>query len=434
MTEVDPTQRERATDLPRLFRSGYNPVDAQALGSEAEFFLIRNGQIAAPETCLALADRLKERGYSASIEFSGIIEHAGAPHRADARGRFDLSGIVSSVQRAYGDFRAQAQDLGYELADTSHLATLTEDAAARQLAHRPRASAGFQSMQRHAPLGCRLLPLLNASVQVSLSVRSDEELFETLYDANRLTPFIYATFANHPSVFNGQSCREFHPRGELYEAYGAQGGLAPSFLKAQTPRELVQFHLDELKSTPLFFTFDEKTASPVVPEDRLPCFAGLPAEAQTVAHFRLAQSFNYHDNKICNVYDGNSVVAKRVEVRAFDTGADNMAAAPVFCALALRHPEVRQEVRALLDDYGISRTSLRMDRQAAVHHGGKYMDVAFGRLGNGRAGRMLNFSSEVGHILERAVQSEDTVVRQALQPLLDVCHSGVSRAHRLARD
>lgn len=433
MTDVRPTTAQRVNNPDQLFQQGYAPADKLRLGSEAEFFVVRGGHVAPPQVCAQLAEQLAQQGFNTALEFDGIIEYAGRPFLTG-----ELSSLTAAGRLAYRQFSTAAKAMGYQLADTSHISTHTLAEAEANVAPRQRALAGLASMQRHAPVECRLLPLMNASVQVSLNVRNDAELLKTAEMAYLLSPFIYAAGANHPPVFNGQDCTRAHPRGRLYDAYGMAGGIAPAFAQAGSATEFAALHVRDLLHTPLFFTYDAQNA-PVVPEPGLPRFADLPAAQQTVTHFRLAQSFAYHDAKVCNIHDTRgSVVGKRVEVRAFDAGLENMQIAPIFCALTMRHAPTRHAVRRLLGDFGFSGQPrdyaplLQQARENAVHHDGRYMDVTFGRLANGQPGRMLSFAARLGGILEHAVAPESRIVREAMAPLLERCESGVSPAQKLA--
>lgn len=417
-----------------LFRSGYNPHQPSCIGSEAEFFATRGGRIAPAAACENITTALRAQGHTASLEFAGIIEYAGPPFTVT-----DIGKLTAASRTAYQAFVRTTAAHGYVLEQTSHVASLTMAEAESKVGVNPRAAAGLKSMQMNAPMGCRLLPLMNASVQVSLNVRNDQELFDTLGIAYRLTPFIYAAFANHPSMFNGEDCSRHHARGKLYEAYGPAGGISQAFSRARTPAELVDLHMQDLVKTKLFFSFSADGQQMNVPQNGLVPFNHLAANEQTVSNFRLAQSFNYHDNKICDIRDSSDrVTGKRVEVRGFDTGYENMMAAPVFCALALRTPAITQKIEVLLAGYGLGGAPrdyaplLQESRQAAVYHDGKYMDVAFGRRRDGTAGSMLEFSRDLGFILQEAVSTRPTNMQVALAPLLKRCASGVSRAQELA--
>ncbi len=434
MTTVNSGNTARITDPALFFRSGYNLHTPQAMGVEAEFFATKSGEIASPASCDVIVSALQQQGYAPSLEFAGIIEYAGPPFEVG-----DIAKLTATSHTAYQAFASVADKHGHVLEQTSHLATLSAEEAEAKVGSNPRAQAGLKSMQMNAPLDCRLLPLMNAAVQVSLNVRNDQELFDTLALANRLTPFIYGVFANHPPVFNGEDCSRYHARGKLYEAYGGAAGISSAFKNASTPEELVDGHMRDLVKTPLFFTFSSDSNDIVIPRNCLPVFSTLPLHEQTASNFNLAQSFNYPDNKICDIRGSDGkVIGKRVEVRAFDTGEENLMAAPVFCALALRTPAVTAQVEALLADYGFSGAPkdyaplLQQARQAAVYHGGKYADVAFGRRADGSEGRMTDFARSLGEILGEAVKQHPAHVQHALSPILKRCKSGISRAQELA--
>jgi hypothetical protein len=458
MTEVNPHNSTRVFFPRHEFRQAYpglltRPCAVRSLGFEAEFFLHNAQGIAAPTDCQTIVTSLSQRGQTASLEFAGIVEYPSRPFFEESVTSFSnlrfepaitpvgtgfkLEPFVLDARRAYANIRDVAALQGFAVADTSHLADLTEVQAVSNVAPRPRALAGLQSMQRHALPGCRLLPLMNASVQTSLAVRDRDELFTTTEMGYLLTPFIYAAFANHPTRFNGQDCSTFHPRGKLYEDYGRQAGIAPAFLVASDASDFERRHVADILQTPLFFV-SGRDGKIKVPEQQLPRYCDLPPELQTVSNFRLAQSFNYHDVKVCNIMAGDQVTGLRAEVRAFDTGRENMEIAPLFCALAILTPPVERQVRSLLADFGFAgqprdyANRLLQARRDAIYHGGRYMDVPFGRHASGRAGRMLSFAAELGGILGQAVRGESEIVREAMAPLLERCASGVSPAQKLA--
>jgi hypothetical protein len=434
MTTVSSTDLAHVTDAASLFSQGYARDKVPRLGVEAEFFATRQGVIADGVGCQHLAEVLKQRGYTPHFEFAGIVEYAGDPFKIE-----DIGQLTQASATAYQVFSEVLSAHNYKLEDTSHLPALTESAAIAAMGPNPRAEAGLASMRANAPLGCRLLPLMNASVQVSLSVHDDDDLFRLTALAYRLTPFLYAYMSNHPATFNGENCATHHVRGKLYDAYGLAGGISQAFCRSANAQEFVANHIAQAKHTPMFFSFSDDGKQMLIPHDGLPTFDTLPEAQQTASNLRLAQSFAYHDVKICDIRGKDDrVTGKRIEVRAADTGHENMMAMPVFCALALRTPAVSADVERLLGDFGFSgppveyAQDLRMARQRAVYHNGQYARVAFGRLATGKAGQMVDFARELGVILRSGVQQQPEPVQQALEPLLKRCADGISRSQELA--
>jgi hypothetical protein len=434
------------------FQKGYAPHGRRAMGVEGEFFLTdRNNNLISPYLCEVLCDALRSHGFSAAQEFSGIVEICGAPvekvHRYQEPVKLAdypvsslrVDEITRQSREAYTVLSQHARAFGLTLHDTSHLATVTEEQAVQAMGQRPRALAGFTAMQRHAPRACRLLPLLNAGTQISLNVRDDDDLYADLKLLYPLTPMLYAVMANHPPQFEGRDCTQAHPRGQLYDGYGPQGGISQAFLKATCPRDLVAYHCEELVKAPLFFTYDAND-NPVVPQDQLPTFSSLAPAQQTADHFRLAQSFNYHDLKICNIHDAaGHVVGKRIEVRPADAGFENLLALPALVGVAMRDATARTAVSDLLKDYGFKGEPmnygplLEQARRNAVYHNGRYMKVPFGRLASGKQGEMVIFARDYLAIIAARTVVEGPVLQEVLAPIQDRVARRESLAHTLAK-
>lgn len=421
MTQVKSDDNGLIANPFALFASDFASHQPHQMGVEAEFFALNRHGVATVEGCQNLSAALTEKGYQPSLEFAGIIEFAGPPHEIRQQAR-----LQQELRQAQRDYRQTAIELGYRLANASHVAGLTVAEAERKSSRHPRAQAGLKAMQMSSPLECRMLPLLNASVQVSLNVQDEEDLFSTLALAYRLSPLIYAAFNNHPAQINGgQCCAHYHPRGKFYEAYGKSGGISEAFATASSASEFSRLHVESLYHTPLFFHHAPGQSEPIVSNGELVTLGALPEAKQTVSNFRLAESFNYHDVKVCNIRDeANNVTGKRLEVRAFDTSFENMLIAPLFCYLALRQPQGRAGVEQLLSEVGYSGTPLhyasllKSARHNAVHHKGKPMQQQFGQLKNGESVSFTQFAQALGQTFSHALKSEPEAVKQAAAPLL----------------
>jgi hypothetical protein len=270
---------------------------------------------------------------------------------------------------------------------------------------RERLQVSLKAMQEIFSPETLRLPLLTSSVQTSFSPEDEDALFRMAYRGYALTPLLMAaTNSSAGFLLNEDKPVDFLPRGKYYLGYGDAGGISPAFLKAENGQEFIQNHIDAVFAAPMHFAYDLDGGIIPAGKDNRITYAKLVEQGLgTRSNYELAETFLYNDVKVCNLRDEDGrVIGKRLEVRGGDSGIDQPVMAVLLTAALVPDGKAAEQLDALLKDYGFTGNPkadadlFLSSRAAAVEHGGKFMDVAFG------TGRLRDFAADVAGILVNA--------------------------------
>ncbi len=378
------------------------------LGLEVEMALFQASTegIAIPDakTVMALHKELKEKGHDAQLEAAGVLEYASPP--ADLK---DVAGLVARIKSDITAFEDAAADKGFTRAPFSILPTTTVQQALDNKISRERLEASLAVITEALDPSLIRIPLLTTGVQTSFSPKDNDELFRMAGRGYALTPLlIAATNSSGGYVENNPVRDDSHLRSTFYKAYGPSGGIAQSFLKASDPETFIRNHVEAVFDAPMFFAYDHDGALIRSTRDDVLTFRKLQERGlNTQTNFELAETFIYNDIKICNLRDETGqVVGKRLEVRAADSGLHQPISALLLTAALVPDGETGQKFDALLKEYGFTGNPaqdaglLQSARDAVVNHGGKFMDVPFGRdPQTGAALSLRDFAADVAGLV-----------------------------------
>jgi hypothetical protein len=427
MTDVV-RNKNRLIRSPEEARALYTQTPAEfrgKVGLEVEMALYRPGtrkpEIPGADEIQAMHKTLCDKGFDAQLEAAGVLEYASPPVPVAEAPR-----LAAQAKKDLAAFEQVAKEHGYERAPFCILPTTTpEDALAKKVS-RERLEAALDTLGTSYPKGTMNIPLLTTGVQTSFSPADQEEMFRMAKRAYALTPLLYAAM-NSSSGFacDEPGRREQNMRGKYYEFYGACGGIAESFLKSSTSEEMICNHISAVFDAPMFFAYD-LDGKVVRPEKgKVFTFRGLIEKGlNTQSNFELAETFIYNDVKICNLRDcDGQVVGKRIEVRAADSGLHQPFSVLLLTAALIPDGKTAETFDALLKDYGFTGNPvedaalLKASRQAAVEHGGRFMDVPFG------TGSLRDFAADVAGLIS-AHYANDKAVAPDVSKLCDLLLTG----------
>lgn len=409
-------------------------------GLEVEMALYRAGatkpEIPTSDDMLSMHGALKQKGHDAQLEAAGVLEYASPPAALD-----NLAPLVARVKADLQAFENEAAERGYSRAPYSILPTTTVDDAMENRVPRERLEASLNVIETALNPRLNRIPLLTTGVQTSFSPKDSDEMFRMAHRGYALTPLLIAAMNSTAGYVENDDTRlTHHPRGKFYEMYGTSGGLSPAFLKSANPQEFVARHIDAVFDAPMFFAYDaDDTLIRSTKDDVLTFRKLIDRGLNTQSNFELAETFLYNDIKVCNLRDetGN-VVGKRLEVRAADSGLHQPVSTLLLTAALVPEGETGRKFDALLKEYGFTGVPvqdaalLQSAREAAVNHGGKFMDVAFGKDPQTGAARSLReFAADVAGLVVNHY-GRDKALAADVSVLADVLLSGECDAKRFA--
>ncbi len=409
-------------------------------GLEVEMALYRAGatkpEIPTAADMLAMHANLKSAGHDAQLEAAGVLEYASPPAALD-----NLAPLVERVKADLQIFEDEAASRGYTRAPFSILPTTTVQDALDNRVPRERLEASLNVIETALNPNLNRIPLLTTGVQTSFSPKDPDEMFRMAHRGYALTPLLVAAMNSTAGyVENNNERLDHHPRGKYYEMYGASGGLAQSFAKAADPQGFIRNHIEAVFDAPMFFAYDHDGSLIRSTKDDVLTFRKLMDRGlNTQSNFELAETFIYNDIKICNLRDetGN-VVGKRLEVRAADSGMHQPVSALLLTAALVPDGKTAEKFDALLRDYGFTgipkddAALLQAGRDAAVNHGGKFMDVAFGKNAQtGEARSLREFAADVAGIVV-AHYERDKALAADVSKLADLLLTGQCDAKTFA--
>jgi hypothetical protein len=419
MTDVQ-KNNTRLIDSIEDARALYAPPPAAftgKMGVEVEMPLIdaRRGKPEVPPSIemVKIQMALREKGFDAQLEPAGVLEYASPATTPDAPA---VSRLVNILRRELATFTTAAEDAGFTRVPFSIVPTTTEQDALDKIVPRPRLQVSIGAMKDIFPPDTLRLPLLTSAVQVSFSPKDENEMFYMARRAYALTPLLMAacnTLSGY--VVNEDEKLGILPRAQYYLGYGRAGGLSEAFLKATNGKEFIDGHIREVFDAPMHFAYDKDGNLFPASREKPITFAGLIAAGlNTQSNYELAETFLYNDIKICNLRDdAGAVVGKRMEVRGADSGIDQPVMAALLSAAIVPAGPQAQAFDALLKDYGFTGSPAndaplyQSARAAVVGHGGKFMDVDFGKDPQTGAPRSLrDFAADVANIVATRYESQ----------------------------
>lgn len=403
--------------------------EARKIGVEVETHIVTPDlKMVNAQTMADLQSHLAQRGFNAQLEAASVLEYASPAFPIEqtmdlaARVKSDIA-VCETAVREKG-----LAPMPYPLLPTETLAE-----ARKNMNDRERLQIGIKALSGLSDHGAVAVALLTAGVQVSLSPQDHDEMFRMAYRAYALTPLLMAaTNADVGFADNDPQRRGYHIRGAYYSDYGNSGGISHAFLRAKDGATLVAQHCGEVFDALMYFSYaPDGSLIPSCPHNRQ-CFAGLPSDMKTQSNYELAESFLYHDVKICNLRDEDGqTIGKRLEIRCADRGASQPVMTPLMVGALIPDGPTADSFDKLLASYGFAgdpRKEAQLfltARDAVVNHKGSYMDVAFGRKG-----RLLSFSKEVASLLDDHYGRIGTasLIATDYRRMMDVLHTGQSDA------
>lgn len=409
-------------------------------GLEVEMALYRAGaqkpEIPTAADMLAMHATLKAKGHDAQLEAAGVLEYASPPAAVD-----NLAPLVARVKADLQAFENEAASRGYTRAPFCILPTTTVDDALENRVPRERLEASLNVIETALNPNLNRIPLLTTGVQTSFSPKDPDEMFRMAHRGYALTPLLIAAMNSTAGyVENNDERLTHHPRGKYYEMYGASGGLAASFARAVDPQSFIRNHIEAVFDAPMFFAYDHDGSLIRSTKDDVLTFRKLIDRGlNTQSNFELAETFIYNDIKVCNLRDelGN-VVGKRLEVRAADSGLHQPVSVLLMTAALVPDGKTAEKFDALLRDFGFTGVPrddaalLQAGREAAVNHGGKFMDVPFGKdRATGEARSLREFAADVAGLVV-AHYEKDKALAADVSKLADLLLTGQCDAKTFA--
>lgn len=435
MTDVrkdDKTLIHSIEDVLPLYAGNNLPPAHQTIGMETEISLFKfdadgNPVGASAKDCADLQALLVARGHTAQLEMASAIEYASNPHRVG-----DIAVLMAEIKDSWQAFRQAIAERGLVDFDGAQLPFATLESAKANLVDRDRARGLVEGMGRFKPEEFLKVTLLCTSTQVSLSYSDSNDLYRLLTTGYALSPVLFGLFANHaPVIENGKDATAGHPRGQWYGAFGDVGGIPESLLSAKNGDDFIRLHCAQVFTTDMLFYYD--AAGEIVWPEKPLSFSALAEKGlNTKSNYDLAETFIYHDIKVCNLRDENGIATgKRIELRALDAGSLGVfSGVPALVAL-LRDEQTFAALSGLLDSYGMTPAhedfaqNLLASRAAAVNHDGRYLDVAFGN------GNLRDFCRDLADILDLHA-SRHPEMAEYLSPAINVAKKGQPPAQQTA--
>ena len=403
------------------------------VGLEVEMALYKprsDGQIDIPPAAvlLEMQKKLKSQGYDAQLEASGVLEYASAPMPFG-----DVGKLIKASAQDIKHFESVAAEQGYSRSLTCILPTTTRQQAMDHLVPRERLQAALKGITETMHPLVLNVPLLTTGTQVSFAPEDMGQLHRMMTRAYILTPLIMAAMNSHSGFTqNDERRQDVHLRGEYYAYHGSRGGIAESFLLAQDAEDFTRRHIRSIFDSPMLFAYGSDGQLITPPAGEVLTFRSLIARGlNTRSNYELAESFQYHDVKVCNLRNADgTVIGKRLEVRACDSGVHQAASLLLLTTALIPDGVAADRLQALLNEYGLTCDGrkdaglLLQARQAAVYHQGQFMDIPFGRdPKTGLPRSMRDFAADVASILSDHYAS-DVSVQAQLSQLVHILLSG----------
>lgn len=420
-------------DVIPLYKGNNLPLPQQRIGFETEICLYKkdkqgNPIAATSQECSKLLKLVESRGHQPQLEMASALEYASPAFRVTEAGA-----LTHEIVGSFKAYLKAIEDSGLKASDASLAPFITLESAGQNLVDRDRARGLVKGMALFKAPEFLKVTLLCTSTQVSLSYKDPDDLYDLLSTAYALQPVIYGLFANYPAFIEGKDEKiDFNPRAKFYEAFGKDGGIPDSFLKAQNGDEFIKNHAKQVFETEMLF-YKDRQDNLIWPEKPVKFKDLADIGLNTRSNYDLAETFIYSDLKVCNIRDENGKpTGKRVEVRGFDAGAFGVETAVPFIQAVLRDEETNARVKGLLLEYGIApdlpdfAEKIKAGREAVAHHGSHFLDVTFGN------GNLKDFCKDLGDILQ-AHAARNPGVAPYIKKITDICASGTPIAEQKAK-
>lgn len=262
------------------------------------------------------------------------------------------------------------------------------------------------------------------SNQFSVSYRDPSHMLENVRRLYTLAPFLFMITDNAAPFNEGQPFKG-HAGMRHRASLGDRGGLLPYVFTAKTGEEYIENHIKNVMNNPLFVYYDENGKLIRLPSGTWTSFNELREKGlNTATNYFFAQSILWPDVKIAALKDKNDqVVNHRYEARMIGVGIHQHQTALLAIAALAFDAEFAREADDLLSSYGLDQTDpialkapLENAYKAALHHDGKFLDIAYGN------GNMHEFAKAFADLLENAALLQP--FDKEIAPLLLICRTG----------
>ncbi len=340
----------------------------------------------------------------------------------------DLRCVMDDINQKIALLRDKTRDLGLKRSYFQDLPERTAANLLQSVVDVPRYRAFFDP-PRADMIDIAAYFAVCKSNQVSVSYKNPEHMLENIRRLYFLAPFLYL-ITDNSSAFNEGKPFAGHSGMHHRTALKGRGGVPPYVFTAKSGEEYIAAHIHHVMNNPLYVYYNEAGALEKLPSGTWWTFDKELRERglNTATNFYFAETVLWPDVKIAALRnDAGEVYNHRYEARMFGVGVHQHQSALLIVAGLACNREFAARVDHLLACYGFdmadpeaAREYVRDSYESALHHNGKFLDIAFGN------GHMLGFARAFADLLEQAFMTSG--YDDELAPILGICRSGCTDA------
>ena len=416
MTTISIASDSASIDFGKIFAEFSGAGTPQrSIGVEGEYIIVfqEGGTYAGREEITQLHQRLSEDdGFPIHTEAAGVIEYASSPHDLT-----DLDGLIVKASHAERRINEVAAERGLSVLPSSVPPFTTLLEAEEKMIGRERVVDMVEAVRTGLPLDALKVGFLTASVQVSLTYSTPQDLYRTLYLGHALSPVLIALFASDTGRADEQTYSE-HIRSVFYRAYPTHESGLPAYLQNVTDGDdLIRRHIEEICNAPMLYYYDRAGNMKLGASGAgslSKTFNSLASEGlQTERNFALAESFLYPDIKFKPLPEGG----RRLEFRTPDSGPAQMVAATALIGGVIGTERSALALEKILKDFGFKGSFiedyslLSQNRASAVENTGNLDKMSFG------LGTMRDFLRAIKELVQETFE-DGSPAALAIEPFL----------------
>ncbi|MAS88158.1 MAG: hypothetical protein CMH30_09345 [Micavibrio sp.] len=353
-------------DIQNTILNTYKPM-GRKIGTETEHLIADAiGRPLSVRATEEFAQMLFKEKIDHSREiFAGVFET-----KTDAYEPGDLKLLFAENAESNQRMQTVANNLGYILYALPFFPALTlQDALALRIRH-PRADGLLRHLQKLNKERIVEHCVMTTGIHVSLGFETLDEALEICQLASMLIPIL--TMLTENSSHQSKHMMAYRRHGQ-----GKRTDIQDYFFAAQNGQELINKHVEHIKSVPAMMFMDATGEAQVFENPDRESFSMLPEALQTADNFFMIEKMQYNDVKLAAIKDKQGdVMGHRVEIRMADRGTyqhDFM----VFVALILSDVCGRKMLENFLLAYGYDRGAINIvdmlhkDLEIAINHNGQ---------------------------------------------------------------